>query len=49
MQGHDKQKQDGEILEEFQRGYLLGGKVLRHSKVIVSKKGGEEECLVELE
>lgn len=34
-------KEEGIILEEFQRGYLLSGKVIRHSKVKVS--GGKEE------
>ncbi len=34
-------KEEGIILEEFQKGYLLNGKVIRHSKVKVS--GGEEK------
>ncbi len=29
-------KEEGVILEEFQKGYLLNGKVIRHSKVKVS-------------
>ncbi|MBI4739829.1 nucleotide exchange factor GrpE [Candidatus Woesearchaeota archaeon] len=29
---------EGRILEEFQKGYLVKGKIVRHSKVKVSKK-----------
>jgi len=35
-------KEDGIVMEEYQRGYLLGDIVLRHSKVIVSKKEVKE-------
>ena len=35
-----KEKENGIILEEFQKGYLLNGKVLRHSKVKVNKLEG---------
>ena len=31
-------KEDNIVVEEYQRGYMLGDIVLRHSKVIVSKK-----------
>jgi molecular chaperone GrpE len=31
------------ILEEFAKGYMLNGKILRYSKVRVSKKKGSEE------
>ena len=34
----EKSDKDGIVLEEFQRGYILKGKVIRHSKV---KIGGE--------
>jgi len=37
MQGKDEGKSDGVILEEFQKGYLLNGLVLRPSKVRVNK------------
>jgi molecular chaperone GrpE len=37
MQRCDPEKEDGLILEECQRGYMLAGKVLRPSKVIVNK------------
>ncbi len=30
--------EDGIVVEEHQKGYMLGNKVLRHSKVVVSKK-----------
>ena len=33
----DKTKQDDEILEEFQAGYMLKGKVIKYSQVIVNK------------
>ncbi len=38
LQGYDPSKDEGYILEEFQRGYVLGDKVLQHSKVKVNKK-----------
>jgi molecular chaperone GrpE len=34
----DKNSEDGTVLEEFQRGYMIHDKVLRYSKVKVSKK-----------
>jgi len=38
------------ILEEFAKGYMLNGKILRYSKVRVSKKkGSEEESDIETE
>ena len=33
----DKTKQDNEILEEYQAGYMLKGKVIKYSQVIVNK------------
>ncbi len=33
----DKSKQDNEILEEFQSGFMLDGKVIKYSQVIVNK------------
>ncbi len=35
----DEQKDNDIILDEFQAGYTLNGKVIRYSKVIVNKKG----------
>lgn len=39
-------EKDGEITEVFQKGYKMGDKVLRYSKVVVTKakKEGEEKC-----
>ena len=34
---------DGTIAEVFQKGYMLNGKVLRYSKVKVTKKKEESE------
>jgi len=42
MQGNEKAKQDNCVLEEIQKGYLLNGKVLRHSKVKVNKWSDEK-------
>lgn len=36
-------KEDGVVLEELQKGYMLNGKVLRHSKVKISEKVEEEK------
>ncbi|MBM4389264.1 MAG: nucleotide exchange factor GrpE, partial [Deltaproteobacteria bacterium] len=35
--------EDGEIIEVYQKGYFLGPKVLRHSKVKVAKKRGDDD------
>ncbi len=43
MQGSDAGRQDGTVLEEFQKGYMLGGRVLRHAKVKVNKRSGKRE------
>lgn len=37
-QGCDTKKDDGIVLEEIQKGYLMNGKVLRHAKVRVNKR-----------
>lgn len=34
----EAEKEDGTITEELQKGYMLNSKVLRHSKVKISKK-----------
>jgi molecular chaperone GrpE len=36
-------KDDGVVLEELQKGYMLNNKVLRHSKVKISEKVKEKE------
>ncbi len=38
MQCKEKEREDEEIVEEIQKGYLFNGKALRHSKVKVNKK-----------
>lgn len=38
MQEKNEKKEDGIVLEELHKGYLLNGKVLRHSKVKISKR-----------
>jgi molecular chaperone GrpE len=43
MQREDPGVPHGTVLEEFQRGYQLGGQVLRPSKVVVSTGGAEPE------
>lgn len=48
LMNENSDKEEGTILEEFQKGYLFNGKVIRHSKVKISshiekdKKGGNE-------
>lgn len=37
----DNDKKAGTVLSEFQKGYSLNGRLLRPSKVVVSKKGEE--------
>lgn len=40
MQVEDKDKPEHTVVEELQKGYLLNDRVIRTSKVKVSKKGG---------
>jgi len=47
MQRTESDKEDGIILEEFQKGYRLGDKVLRPGRVVVNKKKADEEGLTE--
>jgi molecular chaperone GrpE len=37
LQREDKEKEDGVVLEEFQKGYMLNGRVIRPAKVVVNK------------
>ena len=37
MQKFDEQKEDNQILEEFQKGYKLNGRIIRPAKVVVNK------------
>ncbi len=42
MQRAEPEKKEGIVLEEFQKGYSLNGRVIRPSKVIVNKLPAEE-------
>ena len=44
MQRTEEDKENNLILEEFQKGYILNGRVLRPSKVIVNKSAIEAEA-----
>jgi molecular chaperone GrpE len=37
LQREDAEKEDGVVLEEYQRGYKLNGRVIRPAKVVVNK------------
>ena len=41
MQREEADKEDGVVLEEFQRGYKLNGRVIRPSRVVVNKSAAE--------
>ncbi len=43
MQKTEADRQDNTVLEEFQKGYKLNGRVIRPSKVIVNKLQSEQE------
>ena len=47
LQKAESDKEDGIILEEFQKGYRLGEKILRPSRVVVNKKSADGEDLTE--
>ena len=40
----ESNKEPNIVLEELQKGYMLNDKVLRHTKVKVSKQGGKQKC-----
>ena len=42
MQKTEPEKEDNVVLEEFQKGYILNGRVIRPSKVIVNKLTSEQ-------
>jgi len=42
MQKAEPDKEDNIVLEEFQKGYKLNGRVIRPSKVIVNKLTSEQ-------
>lgn len=41
---HESEKEEGTILEEIQKGYILDDKVIRHSKVKIAKKKEGDKC-----
>ncbi len=43
LQKADEEKEDGVVLEEFQKGYKLNGRVIRPAKVVVNKLFSETE------
>jgi len=43
MQKTEADRQDNTVLEEFQKGYKLNGRVIRPSKVIVNKLQSEQD------
>lgn len=43
MQTQNEQKKDGVVLEEYQKGYKLDGRVIRPAKVVVNKLATERE------
>ena len=43
MQRYEAQEQENIVLEEFQKGYQLNGRVIRPSKVVVNKLSSEQE------
>jgi len=43
LQKYVSEKNEGVVLEEFQKGYRLNGRVIRPSKVVVNKKTPESE------
>jgi molecular chaperone GrpE len=47
LQKADEEKEDGTVLEEFQRGYKLNGRVIRPAKVVVNKLEAETEMTEE--
>lgn len=44
MQRTEQDKEEGTILEEFQKGYTLNGRVIRPSRVIVNKPQEQAEA-----
>ena len=47
MQRHEPEQQENIVLEEFQKGYKLNGRVIRPSKVIVNKPTSGEPSSLE--
>ncbi|MCF7974477.1 MAG: nucleotide exchange factor GrpE [Phycisphaerae bacterium] len=49
MQRNEEDKENNLILEEFQKGYTLNGRVIRPSKVIVNKSAMDSESQASLD
>jgi molecular chaperone GrpE len=47
MQKAEPEKEENIVLEEFQKGYKLNGRVIRPSRVIVNKLPSEQKALHE--
>ena len=45
MQKAEPDREENTVLEEFQKGYKLNGRVIRPSKVIVNKPSSEQETI----
>ncbi len=43
MQRYEAEEEENIVLEEFQKGYKLNGRVIRPSKVVVNKPSSEQE------
>lgn len=43
MQTQNEEKEDGVVLEEYQKGYKLNGRVIRPAKVVVNKLAVEQQ------
>ena len=44
MQRYEAEEEENIVLEEFQKGYKLNGRVIRPSKVVVNKPSSEQEA-----
>ena len=44
MQRYEAEEEENIVLEEFQKGYKLNGRVVRPSKVVVNKPSSEQEA-----
>ncbi len=44
MQRHEPDAEENVVLEEFQKGYRLNGRVIRPSRVIVNKLSESKDC-----
>jgi molecular chaperone GrpE len=47
MQKADEQQQDGVVLEQYQKGYKLNGRLIRPAMVVVNKLPENEQPPIE--